>query len=102
MENRLARSLAVIVMAIALTNGCSGTAPGAPKADGPRYQMQVIGEQANIYVYRLDTATGEIETFLVTSPQVVQRLSPEAAKMLSDLHGSLTFTPGPTLAGKRK
>ena len=68
MEDRVARYLAVTVMTIALASGCTGTAPGAPKTDGPRYQMQVIGEQANTYVYRLDTATGEIETFLVTSP----------------------------------
>ena len=102
MKNRLGQYLAVTVMTIVLASGCSGTAPGSPKTDGPRYQVQVIGEQGNVYVYRLDTASGEIETFLVTSPQVIQRLSPEAAKMLSDIHGSLTFTPGPTVAGKRK
>ena len=101
MENRLARYLGALVM-IVLTGGCSGTTPGAPKTDGPRYQLQVVGEQGAVYVYRLDTATGEIETFLVTSPQMVQRLSPQAAKMLSELHGSLTFNPGPTLAGRRK
>src|SRR5262245_3983752 len=104
MENRLARYLAVTVMTIVLTSGCSGTAPGAPKTDSPRYQMQVVGvvgERGTVYVYRLDTATGEIETFLVSSPQMVQRLSPEGAKMLSEMHGSMTFTPGPTLAGRR-
>jgi hypothetical protein len=64
--------------------------------------MQVVGETTHAYVYRLDTATGEIETFRVTSPEFIARLSREAANTLKQVHDGMTFTPGPTLAGKRE
>ena len=50
----------------------------------------------------MDTATGEIETFMVTSPEFIQRASPEAADLLNRFHKSMRFIPGPTLAAKGK
>jgi len=66
--------------------------------------MQVVARQgeAYSYVYRLDTATGEIEAFLITSPEMLQSISREAADLLKRFHGGMTFTPGPTLPAKRK
>lgn len=88
--------------AITLTGGCSGAPSGSPQPDVPRYQMQVVQSQgAYSYVYRLDTATGEIETFLVTSPEFIEGASREAANLLKRFHSAMTFTPGPTLPGKR-
>ena len=89
--------------AVILPGGCSGTPSASPQADAPRYQMQVVASQgAYAYVYRLDTTTGEIETFLVTSPEFIEGVSREAANLLKRLHSAMTFTPGPTLPGKHK
>jgi hypothetical protein len=96
--------LAVLIFAtMILAGGCSGAPSGSPQGDAPRYQMQVVARdgEAYAYVYRLDTATGEIEAFLVTSPKFIEQVSREAADLLKRLHGGLTFMPGPTLPGKR-
>jgi hypothetical protein len=98
MKVGLASNLAVLSFAtIILAGGCSGTPSGSPQIEAPRYQMQVVSSQyAYAYVYRLDTTTGEIETFLLAPSRMMRSGS------LKQLHEEMTLEPGPTLPGKRK
>lgn len=92
-----------VVAAVLLIAGCSATPPGTPASVAPRYEMQVVRtDGAYNYVCRMDTATGEIEIFMVTSPEFIERASPQAAELLNRFHKSMRFIPGPTLAAKGK
>jgi hypothetical protein len=87
----MTKALVALLLTITLT-GCA-QAPPPP----PRYQMQVVGETTHALVYRLDTMTGEIETYAVMSPKFINRLDSDAAKFIKDYHATMEFVPGPNL-----
>jgi len=77
----------VVEVTFAVT-GCV-QAPSPPSA--PRYQMHVVGEAMNALVYRLDTMTGEIQTFAMMSPKFIERY-PNAAKLYKEYFDTMERT----------
>jgi hypothetical protein len=92
----MTKALVVLLFAIMLT-GCA-QAPPPP----PRYQMHVVGDTTNAFVYRLDTVTGEIQTFAVMSPKFIDRLRPDIGKFIKEYYDTMEFVPGPNLAQRYK
>jgi hypothetical protein len=103
-EERTMTMILRVVAAMILVAGCSAAPTSQPPSvASPRYQLEVVRSDGPYnYVYRMDTATGEIETFMVTSPEFIERASPRAADLLNSFHKSMRFIPGSTLASKGK
>jgi hypothetical protein len=82
----------ILGVTLAITTACWSPAPSTPT---PRYQLAVLGGTEFAAVYRLDTTTGEVHTYFMTSPQMFQQWPDQHARFQQFVEGS-RLIPGPT------